>query len=609
MNPSKKLAALCVVVSLSSVAAPLLGADESTTIVVSAARQRQRLSDTLADISVISAEEIRQAGQTTLVELLARQAEMQVYSSGGAGKLSGVFIRGANANHTLVFVDGVRIGAATAGTPSLEQIPLSQIDHVEILRGPGSALYGADAIGGVIQIFSKRGEGSVTPELFAAAGGYGTRSAAAGFSGSSDTLSYNLNAGYDSTDGVKAISDRAKQPYSYDPARAADGYRTASVAGSLAWRPAAGHELGATLLRSDGRNWYEGGPGFDTRADLSQSAYSLYSRTRFTEAWTSTLRLSAAKDDSNSFGLYSPTGSRYKTTQDQVAWQSDLRTAAGSFMAALESLQQKALAQGQYDKRRAIVSAQLGWSATMDKHLLQLNLRNDDNSQFGSKSNGYAGYGYRITPALRAELSAGTAFHAPSFNDLYYPDYSNPKLRPETARNKEAGLVWDESGTHVALTAFDNQLSDMIVASAATNYVPQNVSRARLKGGSLSGSTAVAGLDLKASLDYLDAKNSDSGKRLPRRAREQASFRVAKAVGQWSVAGELQLAGARYDSSSETNRMGGYSLANLVGRYSLNPAWSIEGRANNLFDRKYETAWGYGNPGANLFVGVRYAPH
>lgn len=607
MHDIKKLTAIALASGIAIFSIAAFARDDAT-IVVTATRQAQRISETLADITVISPEEIRQAGQTSLVDLLARQAEMQVYSSGGAGKLSGVFIRGANANHTLVFIDGVRIGAATAGTPSLEQIPLSQIDHVEILRGPGSALYGADAIGGVIQIFTKRAEGKFAPEVFVGAGGYGTRNIAAGFSGSSDATSYSLRAGYDSTDGIKSIDDKAKQPYTYDPGRAADGYRNASMTGSAAFRPAAGHELGVKLFHTDGRNWYEGGPGFDTRANVSQSAYSAYSRDRLTEAWTSNLRLSESVDDSNSFGLYSPQGSRYKTTQDQASWQNDVQTGIGNFMAAVESLQQKALAQGQYDKSRSINSAQLGWSAAFGNHLLQLNLRNDDNSQFGNKTNGYAGYGYRITSSLRAEVSAGNAFHAPTFNDLYYPNYSNPNLMPETARNREAGLVWHEGPSHVALTVFDNRISDMIVSSASTGYIPQNVSRASLQGSSLAGQTVIAGFDAKLSLDYLDAKNSDTNKRLPRRATEQANFRIGKVLGPWTLAGELQAVGSRYDSTSETNRMGGYALANLVAHYAAGRDWSVEARANNVFDRKYETAWGYANLGANVFVGLRYAP-
>ncbi len=607
MHNVKKLTAIAVI-SSSLLISTLGFARDDSTIVVTATRQKQRISETLADITVISADEIQQAGQTTLVELLARQAEMQVYSSGGAGKLSGVFIRGANANHTLVFVDGVRIGAATAGAPSLEQIPLSQIDHVEILRGPGSALYGADAIGGVIQIFTKRADRKFAPEVFVGVGGYGTRNTAAGFSGNSDAVSYSLHTAYDSTDGIKAIDAKAKQPYTYDPARAADGFRNASVTGTVAFRPMDGHELGVRVFHTDGRNWYEGGPGFDTRADVSQSAYSAYSRDRFSDAWTSNLRFAESVDDYNSFGLYSPQGSRYKTTQDQESWQNDVLTTVGSFMAALESLQQKALAQGQYDKSRTINSAQFGWSAAFGSHLLQLNVRNDDNSQFGNKTNGYAGYGYRITSSLRAEVSGGNAFHAPTFNDLYYPHYSNPNLRPETARNREAGLVWNEGGIHAALTVFDNRISGMIISSASTSYIPQNVSHAKLQGSSLTGQAAIVGLDVKTSLDYLDARNSDTNKRLPRRATEQANLRIGKTVGPWTLAGELQAVGTRYDSTTETNRLAGYALANLVGRYSVTPDWSVEARANNVFDRKYETAWGYGNPGANVFVGVRYAP-
>jgi vitamin B12 transporter len=266
------------------------------------------------------------------------------------------------------------------------------------------------------------------------------------------------------------------------------------------------------------------------------------------------------------------------------------------------------LAQGSYDTSRTINSAQVGWSGHFGDHRLQFNLRNDDNSQFGGKMTGYAGYGYQITSSLRATVSAGTAFHAPTFSDLYYPGYSNPNLKPESARNKEMALVWDDGARHLALTVFDNQINDMIVSSASTGYIPQNVSHAGLKGASLNGETAIAGLDAKGSLDCLDARNADTGLRLPRRAMQQVNFRLGKTLGQWNLAGEAQGVGSRYDSTNETNRMGGYALLNLVARYAANRDWRIEGRANNIFNRQYETAWGYGTPGANVFVGVRYAP-
>jgi vitamin B12 transporter len=606
MRSYKSMTAIAV---LTGVTFPAIARDTPDAVVVTATRQPQRISDAIADMTVITAEEIRQAGQTSLVDLLTRQPGIQSYSSGGPGKLAGLFIRGTNTNQTLVFVDGVRMGAASSGTPSIEQIPVSQIDHIEILRGPASALYGADAVGGVIQIFTKRGTGALTPDVFAGAGTQNTRSLGAGFSGGTDSASYSVRVGYDSTDGIKSIPDKSKQPFSYDPARSADGYRNQSVSGRFTYRLAPGHELGTTVLHTDGRNWYEAGPGFDTRADVSQSAYGLYSRNQFSDIWTSTLRLGESVDDSTAFAPFSVSGLRYKTTQDQLTWQNDIRSSGGTILVALESLEQKVQAQGQYDKNRTINSTQLGWNTVIEKHRLQVNLRNDDNSQFGGKSTGYAGYGYQITSSLRAQVSAGTSFRAPTFNDLYFPRFGNSNLKPESAQNKEAALVWETTTARIALTAFNNRVSDMIVSSASTAFIPQNISHAELKGASLSGETSLGGFAVKANLDHLDARNADTNQVLPRRAREQANLRIGKSSGPWNMAGELTAVGRRYDSATETNPMAGYALVNLFARYAVARDWSIEARANNIFNRQYETAWGYASLGANMFVGVRYAPN
>lgn len=593
-----------------STAFSTFAATDDPTVVVTATRQQQRANELLADVSIVSRDEIEQAGQSTLTELLARQPGIQSSSNGGPGKASSLFIRGANPNQTMVLIDGVRIGSATLGTPALEQIPLSQVERIEILRGPGSALYGADAIGGVIQIFTKRGQGESTLDAFAGAGSYNTRDLSAGMSGGSKAWSYSLRGSNYSTDGIKAIADRAKQPYSFDPSRPADGFRNASVSGSLAFRPAVGHEIGGTLLQTAGRNWYESGPNFDSRADVAQSVLNLYSRNRLADMWTSTVRVSQAVDDSTDYNPFSPAGARFKTTQEQFAWQNDVRVPVGSLMVALESLNQKALSQGHFDRTRSIDSALVGWSGRLGEHRLQANLRRDDNSQFGGKTTAYAGYGYQITEALRAQVSAGSAFRAPTFNELYYPGFGNAQLQPENAHNREVGLVWEQGSRRAGVTIFDNRVSDLIVTvcDASWNCQPVNVGRAKLQGATLSYAGKVHGFDFDGSLDLLSARDADTHQRLPRRAEQQASLRMSRPIGQWTVGAEWQGVGDRYDSTTKTRHMGGYGLINTFARYALSRDLSVEARANNLGDKKYETAWGYGTPGANLFVGLRYSP-
>lgn len=591
---------------------------EQPTVVVTASRQAQRADEALADVTVIERARIEQAGASFgLTELLARQPGIQMSTSGGPGKAASIFMRGGNGNHTILLVDGMRVGSATTGTASWQDIPLSQIERIEIVRGPASALYGADAMSGVIQIFTRKGSGEPRVDAFAGAGSYGARELSAGVAGGSDALSYALRGGYTETDSFSAKSRKAGASYNPDH----DLYRNTNVSGNLGYRLADGHELGASFLAAEGRNFYDGDAGFNNYNNAAQRVWSVHSRNRLASAWTSTLRFGQSVDSYEGFTRSKPAGSTIRTTQDQFVWQHDIRLPLGSLMAAYENLHQKVLSEGAFDGGRSVNSALLGWTAGLGDHKLQLNARHDDNSQYGGKTTGYAGYGYQIAPSLRLTGSIGSAFRAPTFNELYYPGFGNPDLRPENAYNKEIGLQWERGGSFVSLTAFRNRISDMIVTfrnPVTGRSLPSNVREAQIQGLSLAGSTRLAGFEVEAGVDFLDAKDRDSDASLPRRARQSGHFRISRSIERLTAGVELQGVGGRYDAVSyntrnlalatERDRLGGYGLVNAFVKYAVTRDWSLEGRANNLLDKQYETAWGYNTPGANVFFGVRYAP-
>ena len=586
-------------------AAAAVSSAEQPVVLVTATRQTQRADESLADVTVIERARIEEAGaSTSLAELLARQPGIQMSSSGGPGKATDVYIRGASPKHSLLIVDGVRLGSATLGASSWQDIPLTQIERIEIVRGPASALYGADAIGGVIQIFTRRGEGAPKADAFVGVGSYGNKEVAAGVSGGTERLSYSLRGAYTDVAGYNAIASQAKQPYYYNADK--DPYRNSSLSGNLAYTLMPGHELGATLLYATARNHYDSGAGYDDFADNVQSVWSAYSRNRFRAGWTSTLRIGQSVDDARTYASYAPTGATIKTTQDQVMWQNDITLPLGTLLAALENLEQKAVNEGTFSVSRQIRSALLGWTASVGEHRMQFNARYDDNSQFGNKTTGYAGYGYQILPSLRVQGSVGSAFRAPTFNELYFPGFGNPNLKPENAYNKELGLLWEQHGQSVSLTAFHNRITNLIAYDA--NFIPQNVNNARLQGVSLGYAGTLAGFDINANLDFLDPEDVDTGKRLQRRADKTGNLYVSRRIAAFNVGAEWQGAAGRYDRTGEINRMGGYGLVNAFVKYALDRDWSLEARANNLLNKQYETAWGYNTAGANLFFGVRYAP-
>lgn len=577
---------------------------ELNPIVVTATRQATRANELMADVTVIDREEIEQAGQTSIEQLLSRQPGIQYTANGGPGTNSGVFIRGASPKQSIVLIDGQRFGSATSGDATFSRIPLSQVDRIEILRGPASSLYGADAIGGVIQIFTKRGDGEPRLNASAGIGTYNTTDTSIGVSGSNEVVSYSLQAGHYATDGVSAIHN--KRNSSYNPDR--DGYRNDSLAGSLAVRPASGHEIGVNFLASDGTSRYDTTPkARDFKSDQDVAAYSIYSRNKLHQNWTSTVRLGRSTDDLTT--LRSGTKlSEFNTTQDQFSWQNDIRLPVGTALLAAEYLRQSVDGTTNYtEDERTIRSLLAGWTAGIDNHRLQFNLRRDDNSQFGGKTTGSATYGYQFTQAWRAHGSVGTAFRAPTFNELYYPDTGfgggNPNLKPEKSRNAEIGVAWEQGGHRVSAIYFHNKVEDLI-----NSWPPQNIDNATLKGVTLSYAGRVGPWAGGISVDLQRPRDDDTGNRLARRADEQMFSHLSRSFGNWTLGGEWQLVGQRYDDAANRTKLGGYGLVNLFAEYRVEKDWVLFARGNNIFDKYYETVNNYGVLGANAFFGIRYAP-
>jgi vitamin B12 transporter len=622
MHPDQPRAAAAATLTLTVAAlfsTALSAADQQLDpIVVTATRQATRTNELTSDVSVISREEIDQAGVSTLAQLLARQPGIQYVANGGEGTNSGVFIRGANTNQSIVLIDGQRIGSATTGSAALSRIPLNQIERIEILRGPASSLYGADAIGGVIQIFTRRGEGPARVNASTGYGSFNTSDTTIGVSGGSDLMSYSVQAGYLNTDGFNAIHN--KQSVFYDPDR--DGYYNRNLSANFAVRPAKGHEIGVNLLASKGSNQYDGndftalGPAKNYNNDQMVGSYSIYSRNRLHQAWTSTLRLGRSTDQAKDYAG-SFRASTFRTDMDLASWQNDIRLPVGEALLAAEYTRQKVSGTTDYTvSERTIRSLLAGWNASIDQHRLQFNLRRDDNSQFGGETTGSAAYGYQFTPEWRAHVSYGTAFRAPTFNELYFPASfffagGNPDLKPETAKNTEVGANWEKAGHRVSAVIYNNELSDLIEYRPPT-FAPVNVSEALLRGATFTYDGRFSEWGMGLAVDFLDPRNEESGpnkgNRLARRAEQQLSSYLTRTLGNWEFRGEWKLVGDRYEDPANRIRMGGYGLVNLYADYRFERDWALFVRANNIFDKDYETANDYATAGANVFVGVRYAP-
>lgn len=579
-------------------------------VVVTATRQAVGATELLSDVTVIERAELDQAGASTLAEVLSRQPGVQVASNGGPGTISSVFMRGANSSHVVLLIDGMRVGSITAGGVNWSRVPVSQIERIEIVRGPVSSLYGSDAIGGVIQIFTRQGQGPLSMTADAGVGSQGTVAANVGLSGAQAGWRYALDVARSRTSGINA------QPGSPAPMDAdQDGFSSKSLSARLSFEVAKGHEVGVNYFRSQGENQYDNEyANADNRSKARVSSVSVFVKNRITTDWNSQLRLSRSVDDSGEYKDSTLT-SRVHSQQTQLAWQNDLQTQVGTFLLGLERLEDKVDASSTYVKTsRAMNSALAGWRGTYQAHSLQANVRHDDSTQFGGQNTGSLAYGHRFNPQWRASATYGTGFKAPTYNDLYFPLEcygpdcygGNPALRPESSRNREATLHFEQHGHHVSLTWYLNQVDNLIV----WGNTPENVAKARLEGLTFAYSGQLAGWDVQTSYDYLDAKNQDTRERLAKRARHHVAASVGRRLGAWE--GRLEWQGSdrrvEYPYMSPAAKLSGYSLTHVHGAYHLTSEWSVFARVNNLFNREHELSKGYATPGINTFIGVRYTP-
>jgi vitamin B12 transporter len=617
MKPIFKLFATAAAVAAAfpaSAHSTYFNADDNDTterVIITAGRQPQVAKDVLADNVVITAEEIAKSGATSVVDLLQQQRGIEISRTGGAGSVASIFVRGAGNAQSVVYIDGVRVGASTTGGATWSTIPLAQIERIEIVYGPLSSLYGADAMGGVIQLFTKKSNKGASTNLSYGLGTDRLRKFSAGIFGSDQGgFQYALNAARESSDGFSA-SKPASGAFTYNPDN--DGYTQKSFSGNMAWKLDPNWTAGVNFLQSTLDVRFDAGAKYDDRSQQKLDNTAAFVKGKVSADWSTSLQYSRGNDRVFSDASYGK--SNAETLQRAWNWQNNVNFGRDVLQLIVEKRQEDVqTTTAGVGGERDTTSYAAAYTLKQDAHLATASVRRDRSSQFGSHNTYNLAYGYRLTENLRANVSYGTSFRAPSFNELYYPGYGLDINRPELGKNKEVGLLWDDNVTMFSAVYYENKITDLI-ATANPCPVQQsthkygcayNINKATLSGFTLSASTKFDQLSLRATLDIQDPKDDLTGNRLARRSKQHATLGADYRWQEWTFSVENVLSGERFDDQANKNRLGGFGVLNLVANYQFSKNWNLLARWNNVADKKYELARNYNTPGSNVYVGLNY---
>jgi vitamin B12 transporter len=592
--------------------------------IVTATRTAQPLSDLVADVSIVDRAMIERSGATGVADVLARLPGIEINRNGGVGGTTSVFSRGGNSQHTAVYLDGVRLDTQSgSGGAAWESIPLSQIDRIEVLRGPAAAVYGSDAINGVIQLFTRKGQGPAAPYVGVGVGSQGLRTLDAGISGAVGAFDYSLGLARETSIGFDAQPQRLRVPGDFTSTPPGDGvrnpdldgYRSTSANARLGYQVNRAHRLDATLLANDLKAQYDDfshdpASPVDDIAHTKLLSAGLNWSAQWTDAYSTRLSLT------DSYNWYETTPSSYLTTTNLRGYlfQNEWRFGPHLVTAALErredELENSAVGPTRKRTQNAVA---LGYGWVQGSHTVQLNARHDDDSGFGGKNTGSAAYGFAITPKLRVSASAGTAFRAPTLYQRF-SEFGVSSLQPETSRNLETGLRYTDGANTLGLVAYRNKVRNLITfvdgpgACVSPFGCYDSTARAEYKGITVSGGHVFSGVKLGASADFQNPRDLDTGRQLARRSRQHATLTADTRVGSWLLGAEAQFSGKRFDDEANTRVLSGYSLLNLSASTPIAKDWTLLARVDNLADKQYELARTYATAGRSFYAGVKWAP-
>ncbi len=578
-------------------------------VIITATRTPQRVSKAIADVTVFGRDEIERRSSGSVADLLRTAAGLEISRNGGPTGTTSCFVRGAESRFMAVLVDGVRMDSQSTGGAAWEAIPLFDVERVEVVRGGAGAIYGSDAVAGVVQIFTRKGQKGTSASVAAGLGSNNLRRAEARLSGGNGEFDYALGVGGERSGGFSTIHNPVSSNYNPDD----DGHVSRGGSARLGWQLTSTQRLEAGVTGQHSNTQYDGFPKTqDHHAFHNTSAAHANWIAQWTPDWRSQLTLGQSVDQYKTRPSVYDTRTRLRT----ATWLNTYTLGEHTLNATLERredhLDNSSIAGGAGDRSQNAIGVGDQWNH--GPWAVQAHLRHDRDSEFGSHDTGLLGAAFEFVPGWRVRASASNSFRAPT---LYhrFSQYGKASLKPEAGFNVEAGLNWRSGVSEAGLTVYRNRVRNLIVFGAAGSCAStlgcyDNVGVARLQGVTLDGRTEIGPVRLSGSVDMLSPRNADTGNLLARRARRHASLKADTDLGAWTVGAQVLASGKRYDAASnaETGRLAGYTVLNLDAVWRFAKEWRLESRVDNVFNQAYETAQYYTTQPRQVYVGVRWTP-
>ena len=572
-------------------------AEDIPEIIVTANRTANTVDETIAPVTIITRKDIDRLQAQSVVDVLKSTPGIDIRTSGGMGSSTSIFMRGTNSDHVLVLVDGVPYGSATLGTTPFQYIPVSQIERIEVVRGPQSSLYGSSAIGGIIQIFTNK---EAHGQSFYADTGYGsddTVEANAGFSYGNETSSFNIGVGYIDTDGYDFLGDPNPANADNDD----DGFDNTSVSINGRHQFNEQFTLSGSFLLADGENQYDYTNGLNlsttkTRTEFKQQVASIVADLKINDIWSSQILVGQSKDESDNYQYpYFGTTiekSQFDTTKDNFSWKNDFIIRDKDILTVgFDYLDESVDSTTNFDKdsrwTKGVFTQYQYYGEVFE---IKGAWRYDDNQQFGSHNTGNIGFGFDLDEYVRVTVNYGTAYKAPTFNDLYYPDVGyfkgNPGLKPEKSESFDFGLSGEYKNVNWSANFYTTSIRNLIEYQYPTM---ENIDKANIDGIELSLGTQLFGWNIQGNISHTNPKNDETGNYLTNRSRDTFRLDLDSQYKNFTYGASVIAASKRYLDANNDNTLAGYGIMNIRSAWELTKNWTIKAKVDNLFDKEYAT--------------------